>query len=709
LIDARAMGETLIFEIGVEELPVSFLDGALDAMPGLATRRLADARLAHGAVRAVGTPRRLTLVVEDLAAVQADLEERVMGPPAKVALDDAGGLTKAGLGFAKKQGISPDDLEVVETDKGRYVAFDRRETGRPAGDVLPPLLGDLAGAIPFPKSMRWGAGGVAFGRPVHWLVALHGNTCLDVTFAGIRSGTESRGHRFLAPGAVSLRAADGYADALAAAHVVVDPADRKDAVRAQLAEHAGALGGRVVPDEFLVNECASLVEEPFVVPGSFDEGFLSLPRDLVVTVMRDHQRYFAVEGPDGALLPRYLNVVNTANAPDVIAKGNDRVLRARLADARFFVTEDRKRPLASRVDALDGMVFQRKLGSIGDKVRRLERLAPTVWPDDALAEGIRRAARLAKADLVTLTVGEFPELEGEIGRSYALADGEPRDVADAVRDHHRPRGAHDALPEGPVGVAVAVADRIDTLVGCFGIGLVPSGSADPYALRRAALGIVRIARQGTDFDLDLRKLVEAAHGTYAALAPDGSPLAPLDEVAPRLDDFFRARLRASYADEHPGDLVEACLAAWDGRSITDLDSRVAAVAAFRNDPSAASLAVAFKRTFNIAGDLADEAPPDPARYEDDAERALGERVAAIRPEVDAAVAAGDYTRALRTIADELRGPIDRFFDEVLVMAEDDALRQNRLRLVGGIARMLTTIAHFHLLSTRTPDAPGDLT
>ncbi|HJK97982.1 MAG TPA: glycine--tRNA ligase subunit beta [Polyangiaceae bacterium LLY-WYZ-14_1] len=712
------MGEPLVFEVGVEELPVSFLDRALGAMPELAGERLASARLDHGALRAVGTPRRLTLLVEDLAATQRDLDEQVLGPPTRIALDDDGKLTKAGLGFAKKQGVSPDDVRVIETDKGRYVGFDRHEAGRPAGEVLPELLADLARQIPFPKVMRWGAGEIAFGRPVHWLVALHGQASIDVRFAGARSGPASRGHRFLAPGEVPIPEAGSYLDRLREAHVLADPAERRSRMDALLADAAAVLGGSLVPDPFLVNECASLVEEPFVVPGRFDEGFLALPEQLVVSVMRDHQRYFAVRGGDGSLLPRYLNVVNTALAPETIAQGNDRVLRARLADARFFVQEDAKRPLASRVDGLDGVVFQKKLGSLGDKVRRLAILAPALAAevDRSAAAPAREAALLCKADLLTLIVGEFPELEGDMGRHYALADGVASPVADAIRDHHRPRGASDQVPTELLGAALAVADRADTLVGCFGIGLVPSGSADPYGLRRAALGILRIAREGP-LDVDLQALSAAAHRAYGEVAAVGegpahaegaaSPLAQDEQVLPKVDEFFRARLRAIYGEDHPGDLVEACLAAWDGRSVRDLDARVAAVARFRTLPAYASLSVAFKRTFNIAGELDDREPPDPAAFLDDAEKELGARFAAVEPEVREATAVGDYTLALTRIAEELREPIDRFFDEVLVMAEDEAIRRNRLRLVARIARTLTGIAHFHLLSTKSPEAAGE--
>lgn len=689
------MARTLLLEIGTEELPASFVTRALEAMPAIARELLGQARLSHDALQPLGTPRRLALVVTGVADRQEDLSEEVVGPPASVAFDAEGKPTKAGEGFARKQGVDPSALRRVTTDKGEYVAVSKQETGRAAVDVLPEVLSALCARIPFQKSMRWGEGDVAFGRPVHWLVALHGEAEVPFEFAGIRAGRETRGHRFLAPETFQLSDADAYVPRLREAHVLVDPDERRRVMEEALARAAQELSGELVPDPFLVGECASLVEEPHVVPGRFDESFLDLPEGVVVSVMRDHQRYFAVrKSGGGGLLPRYLNVVNTAEDPATIARGNDRVLRARLADARFFVDEDRKITLAARVPKLDAVVFQAKLGSIGDKVRRLRTLAPTLLQDAGAAADVDRAAELCKTDLVTLIVGEFPELQGEMGRFYALEQREPPRAADAIRDHYLPKGAGDEVATDPVGAALAVADRADTLVGCFGIGLVPTGSADPFALRRASLGIVRTALEGP-MDVGLRGLLARAH---AALTEQGVKLKPADAVLGQLDEFFRARLRAFYGERFPGDLVEACLGAWDGSSIRDLDARVRAVARFRDLPEYASLAVAFKRAFNIAKD-APEGEASPGLLADEAEKTLAEIFGALRPTVEAAVERGAYEEALTAIARDLRQPIDRFFEEVFVMVEDEELRNNRLRLLGSIARTLTGIAHFHQLST----------
>jgi glycyl-tRNA synthetase beta chain len=549
--------------------------------------------------------------------------------------------------------------------------------------------------------MRWGDLDVAFGRPVHWLVALHGEQAVPFEFAGIESGRQTRGHRFLAPEPVELPAADQYTELLREVHVVVDGEQRRRIMADALHRAAEHVGGALVEDEFLMQECVSLVEEPHVVPGSFDEAFLALPESVVVSVMRDHQRYFAVRDPErGQLLPRYLNVVNTAQDPDTIARGNDRVLRARLADAQFFVDEDRKRGLEAYAGELDRVVFQAKLGSLGDKVRRIAQLATRMaGPVGAEPARVERAAHLCKADLVSHIVGEFPELEGEMGRWYALHEGVDQSVADAIRDHHLPAGAGDPVPSDVHGAVLAVADRVDTLIGCFGVGLIPSGSADPFALRRAALGVLRIALEGPT-DIELAPFLSEAMRIY-----EQQDQALAEGTRAKVDEFFRGRLKAYYADAFPSDLVDACLAAWgrtdgsaDRASVRDFDARVRALDAFRRRPEFESLAVAFKRTFNIAGNAPD-GMWDNRRLEQEAERMLADRFAKAQERIGGAVARGAYEQALGTVAEELREPVDRFFDEVFVMVEDPETRDNRLRLLGRIADTLKGIAHFHLLST----------
>lgn len=685
------MSAHLLLEIGTEELPASFVAKALEALPAIVTGLLDRARIAHGSAASYGTPRRLAVLVQSVADRQSDLEEEVLGPPKSAAFEPDGTPKKSAEGFAKKNGVPVAEVRIVATEKGEYAAVTRRETGQGALEVLPALLAEACAAIPFPKSMRWGAGDLAFGRPIHWMVALHGSRSVPVRFAGIVSGTSTRGHRFLAPGELEIQGAASYLETLRGAHVLADEAERRRVMVERLEAKAKEIGGEVVPDEFLVGENASLVEEPHVIAGSFDDSFLALPDEVIVAVMRGHQRYFAVKAAGAArLMPRYLAVVNTAKAPATIVKGNDRVLRARLADARFFVETDAQTTLADRVPKLDAIVFQNKLGSVGEKTRRVGALAQAMSGDDRAT----RAAPLAKADLVSLIVGEFPELQGLMGRWYAQKQGVDPETADAIRDHYLPKSATDAVPEGVLSAWLAVADRADTLFGTFAIGLVPSGSADPFALRRAAIAIARIALEGP-IDVDLRALFEASARTYE---DQGKTLGDRAAVITKLDEFFRARLRVflSETQGHPVDLALASLAAWQGGSLRDLAARVRALAVLRTMPEYESLAVAFKRAYNIAKDTPDGAI-DPALFDSDAERALHTRFVEVRDPVERSAAKGDYVGALTLVAKELREPIDRFFEQVFVMVEDPKVQTNRLRLLGAIARTMTRIAHFHLL------------
>ncbi|HEX9619246.1 MAG TPA: glycine--tRNA ligase subunit beta, partial [Polyangiaceae bacterium] len=536
------MPKDLLFEIGVEELPASFVDAALSALPGLAERRFAELRLEHGAIRAFGTPRRLALFVGAVAEKQADLDESVQGPPARVAFDAEGRPTPAAQAFAKKLGVDVAALGTVETEKGSYVVGRRRESGREAFELLSPALARIAGEIPFRKSMRWGDGAVAFGRPVRWLVALFGDDELPVEFAGLSASRISQGHRFLAPDAIELYQAEDYLSVLRDHHVVVDPEDRRRLMLERLHAAARSIGGELIEDPFLVAENSSLVEEPHVVIGSFDEAFLELPERVILEVAKGHQRYFGVREQNGRLLPRYLAVVGTALKPKNIVRGNDRVMRARLADAQFFYREDLRTPLQDRRSALDGVVFHKRLGTLGEKVTRLQRLAGLLG---AMAEmqgtSLERAvlaASLCKNDLVTLMVGELPELQGEMGRAYALAQGVPAEVANALSEHYQPRGAEDAPPASDIGALVGLADRLDTLAGCFAIGLAPTGAADPLALRRAAIGLLKILL-AKRWPLGMKALIEQAYDGFEGVKLD----LDREACALRLGEFVQHRLR----------------------------------------------------------------------------------------------------------------------------------------------------------------------
>ena len=497
LVDVNA---SLLLEIGCEELPSSFVDGALAALPALVATKLAALRIPHGEVRALGTARRLSVLVHDVRDRQLDLDEEVLGPPETAAYKD-GAPTRAAEAFAQKLGVAVSALriearEAVGKQKaGRYVIGRRQETGRRSDELLGAALGALCGEIPFRKSMRWGAGDATFGRPVQWLVALYGDKVLDVRFAGVTSGGSSRGHRFLAPAPFDIPSADAYVSILRDRHVLVDREERARTMMERVAAAATAAGGTYDPEASLVDENASLVEEPHVVTGSYDPAFLALPPAVIRSVARGHQKYFCVQKDADTLLPHYLCVANTANDPAVVAKGNDRVMRARLSDARFFFEEDKKVSFESRVEKLSGIVFHNRLGTVRQKVERLIKLSFTIAQDLELSatdtELAVRAARLCKADLVALMVGEFPELQGEMGRAYALAADEDPRVADAIRDHYKPAGAKDDVAGSSIAAVVGLADRLDSLVGCFAVGLSPTGAADPFALRRACLGILR--------------------------------------------------------------------------------------------------------------------------------------------------------------------------------------------------------------------------
>lgn len=692
------MSAEFLLEIGTEELPSSFVTHGLRSLGASAKELIRQARLGSDSleITTMGTPRRLALRLRGFSATQPDRQETVVGPPWNAAFDQDGTPKKAATGFAKKHGVEVGALRKQATEKGNYVSVEIYEPGKPTDEVLRELLPQLCARITFPKSMRWGSGDIAFGRPIHWIVSLLGSEVVEFEFAGVTAGRSTRGHRFLAPQTFELGNATSYVDALADAHVLVELDVRRRRMLDALARSAESLGGTLEPDAFLADECVSLVEEPFVVPGGFDDVFLALPDEVVIAVMRDHQRYFAVRATKGGeLMPVYLNVVNTAEDPQTIATGNDRVLRARLADARFFVEEDQKAPLLNRLKKLESVVFQSKLGTMGAKVRRIEGIAQALADHvGADAKAATEAARLCKADLETLIVYEFPELQGEMGRWYALREGIDPAIADAIRDHYRPQGADDVVPDQLVGAVVAVADRIDTLVGCFGIGLVPSGSADPFALRRAALGIVRIALEGP-IDVDLRAIIEEAYAQYAGDAD----LASADETRTTLDEFFRGRIRVLARDHYEGDVVDACIGAWDGGSIQDLRTRMDAVAEVRAAPEFEALAIAFKRAFNITKESA-RGVVDPSLLEPGPESDLADRFVTVRDKIREATTKRRYAEALKLVAKELGAPIDRFFDEVFVMVDDAKVRENRLRLLGEIADTVNGIAHFHQLATR---------
>lgn len=685
----------LLLEIGCEELPASFVEAALRALPDLVHKKLNELRLAHGSIRALGTPRRLAVLVAHVAERQPDLEEDVTGPPTKAAFKD-GVPTKAAEAFASKIGCTVADLRRVETPKGEYLVGTRREAGQAASSLLADALVSIITAIPFRKSMRWGAGEFAFGRPVQWVVALFGQDVVPFEIAGIKTDRTSRGHRFLAPQTISFPHADAYVDALRAAHVLVDPAERARVMHERLLEAAKVAHGSLIEDDFLIGENLSLVEEPHVIIGGYAHEFLDLPERVILAVAKGHQRYFCVRGADGRLLPRYLSVVNTALAPENIQRGNDGTMRARLSDARFFYREDVAVPLADRRTKLGGIVFQKRLGTMLGKATRIERLARELGLLLSLPEPVLMAAasgaHLAKCDLVSLMVGEFPELEGEMGRAYALAQGVSHDVADVIREHYQPKGAHEATPKSDAGALVSIADRLDSIVGCFAIGLTPTGATDPYGLRRACIGILRVMFDH-GFDLRLSDAIRAAYDGYGGVTLDLGPA----ELVDKLGDFFTERLRGLLADKLPNDVVAASLAVAFERPI---DARARALALSQLDAATrSSVGEVFKRATNIA-ENAPAGEPTPPRAEDHAsERAVYDGYMKLRDSLAALRRAGDYSAALKEVAG-FAPLLHQYFLDVYVMTDDMAVRENRLRMMRAISEMCSTIARFDMLGER---------
>ncbi|MCL2778674.1 MAG: glycine--tRNA ligase subunit beta [Polyangiaceae bacterium] len=563
------MGKTLLLEIGTEELPSSFVDSALAALPALAQAKLAALRLPYGDIHALGTPRRLALFVHDLAEEQPDLDEQVVGPPEAVAFKD-GKPTKAAEAFAAKLGIDASAVVVADCPAsgkqkaGRYAVGRRREKGRDARDLLGHALGEICTEIPFRKSMRWGSGEATFGRPVQWLVALLGESTIDVAFAGVHSARTSRGHRFLCPVPIEMANADEYVTKMRDAHVLVDRDEREKVMMDRVLAAAKAAGGTYDTAADLVSENASLVEEPHVVTGRFDTQFLALPAAVIRAVARGHQKYFCVQKSDTELLPSYLAVVNTANDPARIVKGMNRVMQARLSDAKFFFDEDKKAKLIDRVEKLAGITFHHRLGTVREKVTRIEKLVATIARaarlSDACTIHAKRAAHLCKFDLVSLMVSEFPELQGNMGREYAAAAGEPSAVANAIADHYRPIGADGPAPADDISACIAIADRLDTLAGCFAVGLSPTGATDPFALRRACIGVLRtILERGTSGYASL-SLQEAFGWAYDGFEGKKFDLSRNETIA-KLSEFAHDRVRGLLASATTSAVADAVASA----------------------------------------------------------------------------------------------------------------------------------------------------
>jgi len=709
----------LLIELGTEELPpkaldelsAAFLRGICD---GLAKRGI-DAALDQA--KAYASPRRLAVHIPGVAQAQPEQTIERRGPAMNAALDAEGQPSKALLGFAQSCGVGVEQLEKLETDKGAWFVFRAVKPGQPVAALLLEIIEEALKGLPIPRPMRWADHDYSFVRPVHWLVILHGAEIVDGEVLGLKSGRKSRGHRFMHPQPVHVADADSWLDAMRASNVLADPLERRQRIRAQVEQVTKQTGGVPRLDAALLDELANLTEWPAAIACTFEREFLSVPPEALVTTMVANQKFVPVFDADGKLTEHFIGIANIdSKDPAEIRKGYERVIRPRFADAKFFWDEDLKMPLASYQEQLKSVTYQQALGSLWDKSVRVAELARVIANRVGVDAGAAtRAASLSKCDLLTRMVGEFPELQGVMGRYYASHDGEPAEVAAALDSYYQPRFGGDAIAPGRLGQVLAVAERLDTLAGIFAVGMKPSGNKDPFALRRAALGLARTLIEG-GLELDLRgSLVEALEllpdGALAAgLKPgkDGKP--PVLNAGQRrailldeLYDFVLDRLRGYYAEQGFDNAQFEAVLAVQPRSLADFDRRLRAVAEFGRRPEAASLAAANKRVANILRKQAEEtgAPAigravDPAHFEADAERELADALASAQRDTAEPLAAGDYTAVLARLS-QLQVPVDTFFDNVLVNAENPAVRANRLALLGQLKAQFSAIADIALL------------
>jgi glycyl-tRNA synthetase beta chain len=711
--------KSLLIELGTEELPPR----ALDELSAAFLRGICDGLVKRGIeagldeARAWCSPRRLAVFVPAVARTQPQQTIERRGPAVASALDADGQPAKALLGFAQSCGVTVDQLEKLETDKGAWFVYRALKPGQDIAALLPDIVEEALKGLPIPRPMRWSDHDYSFVRPAHWLVMLHGSEIIDGRVLGLDSGRKSRGHRFMHPQPVHVADADGWLDAMRASQVLADPQERRERIRAQIAAVAEQTGGIPRLSDSLLDEIANLTEWPSAIACTFEREFLAVPTEALVTTMETNQKFVPVFDADGRLTEHFIGVANIESRnPAEVRKGYERVIRPRFADAKFFWDEDLQTPLADYQEQLKNVTYQQALGSQWDKSVRVAELARIIANRvGADAAQATRAASLAKCDLLTRMVGEFPELQGVMGRYYATHDGETAEVAAALDTHYQPRFGGDAIAHGKLGQVLAVAERLDTLAGIFAVGMKPGGNKDPFALRRAALGLARTLIEG-GLDLDLRgSLVEALElipdtALAAGLKPgkDGKP--PVLNAAERrailldeLHDFVFDRLRSYYADLGFDNAQFEAVLAVQPASLVDFDRRLRAVVEFGRQPEAASLAAANKRVANILRKQAEEAGAapisrtvDPAHFEADEERELAAALAAARDDTNAALAAGDYTAVLARLS-RLQVPVDTFFDNVLVNAENPAVRANRLALLVQLKAQFSAIADIALL------------
>lgn len=687
----------LLLEIGVEEIPARFIDDGVAQLAEGLTRWLEEQRISFGSYRTFATPRRMAVLIEDVAERQHDLEEEVRGPAQRIAMDEDGNWTRAAEGFARKQGLSPEELQLAEYKGEMYVFAHKRLQGQDTSELLLSGLPSVLRSLHFPNAMRWGSGRTRFIRPVRWLVCLLGEEQIPVEWAGKRASNRTRGHRFLGQ-EILLATPAAYQDVLKEEWVIADVAERREMILDQLRELEQKYQFQIPIEEGLINEVTHLVEYPTALLGGFHEDFLSLPKAVLITTMREHQRYFPVETADGTLLPYFITIRNgNENASEQVIKGNEKVLQARLADARFFYEADQKLSVDEAVKRLNQVVFHEELGTVGERTRRIAavagRVAEQLQLDAETMEKVERSAAICKFDLSTQMIDEFPELEGIMGEEYARQAGEDPEVAEGIREHHLPRFSGDDLPAGVVGAVIGVADKMDTVASFFAIGMEPTGSQDPYGLRRRAAGIVQILldRDWQEVSLDL--LISLA---LDRLEAEGLLRRPRADVSAALESFFVPRMKAVLQEKGIRyDVVDAVLAAGTAHPHWVVE-KAQVLAQRMEEEEFKSIAEGLIRAANLARQQTEVHEIDPAYFTNSAEQNLLRAIQTASEAVGTCQAERDAA-GLYDILAQMAPAIHQFFDEVMVMAEEEEIRANRLALLHQVTALTKQFAHFDKL------------
>ncbi|MBU4463993.1 MAG: glycine--tRNA ligase subunit beta [Proteobacteria bacterium] len=691
---------TFLLEIGTEEIPAGYIEPALRSLSGLILQRIDDARIEHGKVRVFGTPRRLAVEVAGVAGKQNPLTTEITGPPERIAFDKDNRPTLAAEKFADKIGISVGSLKVKDTEKGRYLYARKMERGLATRTILKDFLPDVILSVPFPKTMKWADLTIEFARPIHSIMALLGDKVVPFVLGNVKSGRYIFGHSFMSSGRIRLSKPDDYIEILRSNYVLIDPKERKKQIARGIDKAAGDCGGRVLQDDDLVDIVTNLIEYPAVVAGGFDKEFLELPCEILITAMREYQKYFAVIDKENNLMPNFIAVNNTlVRDMSLVTKGHERVLRARLKDAQFFYRSDVERPFEDLVEKLKGVLFQAGLGTVYDKVMRVQKLAGYLAEaanfDSDFKQKALRAAYLCKADLVSQVVVEFPKLQGVIGRVYASAAGEPDVVASAIEEYYRPTYSGGRLPETETGAILAIADKIDSICGCFIAGLIPTGASDPYALRRQGIGIVQIMLD-KGFSFSLSELIEKSVTLFGERNTD-----EIKKISDRIYLFLQNRIAYLLSEKGFSKNVIAAIVSVSADNVPDVWNRARALEKLKTKPDFEPLAIAFKRVVNI---IKQAAPVhvvdiDESLFEHECEAVLFADYKKIKEKVLDDLDKGLFEQALFDIA-SLHDSVDAFFDGAMVMAENSSIRNNRLSLLKQIEKLFRLFADFSKISTR---------